>query len=146
MAEGALEAALPREMYVDQQAWLTEREAVLFGQWFCVGRADDLGLAESSKVVVVDVVGESVLVTSDERGHLHGAYNVCRHRGAQLRPVEEQPARTRLVAALPLPLVDLRPRRLGCSGARTRLTVEDPSAFGLHPVGVETWQGSCSCT
>jgi Rieske 2Fe-2S family protein len=39
-----MEPALPREMYVDQQTWLAEREAALFGQWFCVGRADDLGL------------------------------------------------------------------------------------------------------
>jgi Rieske 2Fe-2S family protein len=42
-------------------------------------------------VVAVDVAGESVLVTSDEQGGLHAAYNVCRHRGAQLRPVTEEP-------------------------------------------------------
>ena len=45
MAQGSLEAALPREMYVDEQTWLAERETALFGQWFCVGRFDDLGLA-----------------------------------------------------------------------------------------------------
>lgn len=33
MREGALQAALPREMYVDERAWLAERDAVLFGQW-----------------------------------------------------------------------------------------------------------------
>jgi phenylpropionate dioxygenase-like ring-hydroxylating dioxygenase large terminal subunit len=92
MTEGALQAALPREMYVDQEAWLAERESVLFGQWFCVGRLDDLGLASPSRVVVVDVAGESLLVTSDEQGRLHGAYNVCRHRGSQLRPVVEAPS------------------------------------------------------
>lgn len=41
-------------------------------------------------MVVVDVVGESVLVTSDAEGQLHGAYNVCRNRGAQVRPVVEE--------------------------------------------------------
>ena len=35
-------------------------------------------------MAVVDVVGESVLVTSDADGALHAAYNVCRHRGSQL--------------------------------------------------------------
>ncbi len=45
MAPGSLEAALPREMYVDEQTWLAERETALFGQWFCVGRLDDLGLS-----------------------------------------------------------------------------------------------------
>ena len=41
---GGLQAALPREMYVDPDAWLRERDLVLFGEWFCVGRLDDLGL------------------------------------------------------------------------------------------------------
>ena len=91
MTQGSLQAALPREMYVDEQSWLAERETVLFGQWYCIGRLDDLGLAASSRVVVVDVVGESVLVTSDDDGQLHGAYNVCRHRGSQLRPVVDEP-------------------------------------------------------
>ena len=45
---------------------------------------DDLGLAVPKRVVAVDVAGESVLVTSDEDGALHAAYNVCRHRGSQL--------------------------------------------------------------
>ena len=68
MTQGSLQAALPREMYVDGQSWLAERETVLFGQWYCIGRLDDLGLTASSRVVVVDVVGESVLVTSDVDG------------------------------------------------------------------------------
>ncbi len=38
MSQGALEAALPREMYVEGQAWLVERDAALFGQWYCIGR------------------------------------------------------------------------------------------------------------
>ena len=111
---GALQAALPREMYVDEQTWLAERETVLFGQWFCVGRIDELGLAASSRVVVVDVAGESVLVTSDEDRRLHGAYNVCRHRGSQIMPVLRGADARRLRgvgAALSLPLVDLRARR-----------------------------------
>ncbi len=34
-----LQAALPRERYVDHDAWLVERDRVLLGEWFCVGRA-----------------------------------------------------------------------------------------------------------
>ena len=81
-----LQAALPREMYVDPAAWRRERDRVLWGEWFCVGRVDDLGLVGTGRVAVVDVVGESVLVTRDEGGRLHAAYNVCRHRGSQLYP------------------------------------------------------------
>ena len=68
---------------------------MLYGEWYCVGRLDDLGLADAGGSVVVDVAGESVLVTSDEDGALHAAYNVCRHRGSQLCPPQrdEPPAR-----------------------------------------------------
>src|SRR3954469_12251107 len=86
MSRHGLQAALPREWYVDESAWATERERVLFGEWFCLGRLTDLGLQEPSRVLLADVVGESVLVTSDEAGDLHASYNVCRHRGSQLLP------------------------------------------------------------
>jgi|SRR5680860_125741 len=77
MAQDALQAALPREMYVDQQTWLAERETVLFGQWFCVGRLDDLGLATCSRVVVVDIVGESE--TPDGLLHCEGWWSAPTH-------------------------------------------------------------------
>jgi Rieske 2Fe-2S family protein len=137
---GGLEAALPRELYVDPQAWLGERETVLFGQWFCVGRRDDLGLDRPAQVVTVDVVGESVLVTSDEDGHLHAAYNVCRHRGAQLLPVAcpAVPAK-----ALRCPYhswtyaLDGRLVR----APHTDLEGTDLEQFRLHPVAVDHWGG-----
>ncbi len=33
-----MKEALPREMYVDEATWCRERDAVLFGEWFCIGR------------------------------------------------------------------------------------------------------------
>src|SRR3712207_1405896 len=73
--DGSLQAALPRAMYVDESAWTLERDAVLYAEWFCVGRVDDLGLAHPARLAVVDVAGESVLVTRDDAGDLHAAYN-----------------------------------------------------------------------
>jgi Rieske 2Fe-2S family protein len=83
-----LQAALPRELYVDPAAWQRERERVLLREWTCVGRVADLGLHEPERVAVVEVLGESLVVTSDVGGALHAAYNVCRHRGSQLFPTE----------------------------------------------------------
>ncbi len=144
MSQGALEAALPREMYVDEQTWLAERETVMFGQWFCIGRIDELGLAASSRVVVVDVVGESVLVTCDEEGRLHGAYNVCRHRGSQVIPVLENAAPVACAAsALRCPYhswtygLDGRLLR----APHTDLDGLDIDSFRLNPVAVESWDG-----
>ena len=47
MAEHGLQAALPREMYVDEGTWRTEREAVLFGDWFCLGPASTTSVSRS---------------------------------------------------------------------------------------------------
>jgi Rieske 2Fe-2S family protein len=133
-----LQAALPREMYVDGDQWAVERDAVLYGEWYCVGRIDDLGLASPKRVVAVDVAGESVLVTSAEDGGLHAAYNVCRHRGSQLCP-PEQPARD--AASLRCPYHSWTYALDGSLLRAPHATVGDPAAFALHPVGVETWQG-----
>ena len=144
MTQGALEAALPREMYVDHETWLAERETALYGQWFCLGRVDDLGLAESSRVVVADVAGESILVTSDEHGALHGAYNVCRHRGSQVLPVSEDAAPVACPAsALRCPYHSWT---YGLDGRlmkapHTDLEGQDVGDFRLNPVSVETWGG-----
>ena len=83
-----LQAALPRELYVDAAAWERERDQVLLREWTCVGRVADLGLHEPERVAVVEALGESLVVTSDADGALHAAYNVCRHRGSQLFPTE----------------------------------------------------------
>ena len=52
-----LQAALPRERYVDPSAWQHERERVLFREWTCVGRVSDLGLDNPEPVAVVEVLG-----------------------------------------------------------------------------------------
>jgi Rieske 2Fe-2S family protein len=143
MAEGALQAALPREMYVDPDTWLAERERVLFAQWFCLGRIDDLGLSTSSRVAVVDVVGESVLVTSDEQGELHAAYNVCRHRGSQVVPVEEGSPQPFSCAASAL-RCPYHSWTYGLDGRLLRAPhadLDDLDAFALNPVAVDTWGG-----
>jgi phenylpropionate dioxygenase-like ring-hydroxylating dioxygenase large terminal subunit len=144
VAGTSLEPALPREMYVDEAAWATEREVALFGQWYCLGRRDDLGLDAPSRVLTVAVVGESVLVSSDENGVLHAAYNVCRHRGSQVRPVDGEGAGVACAAsALRCPYhswtYGLDGRLL--KAPHTDLVPDDHPDFSLHPVAVEAWGG-----
>ena len=140
-----MEEALPRERYVDDATWRDERDAVLHGEWFCVGRRDDLGLAGTSCVVTVDVAGESVLVTSDDDGVLHAAYNVCRHRGSQLRPVDGEPDPTPQACAAGALRCPYHSWTYGLDGRLLRAPhVEealDPDRFSLVPVGVDTWAG-----
>src|SRR4051794_11343105 len=137
-ARRQLQAALPREMYVDHQSWLAEREAVLFGEWYCLGRVDDLGLATPHRALTVHVVGESVLVTSDEHGRLHAVYNVCRHRGSQLLPPVQGACD---VSALRCPYHSWTYALDGQLLRAPHTDVGAPGEFGLHPVGVQTWGG-----
>lgn len=144
----SLQPALPAAMYVDHQAWLREREAVLYRSWFCVGRLLDLGLDQPDRLAVLDVAGESVLVTTDAGGALHAAYNVCRHRGSQVVPVDsDQPSPEPCTAqALRCPYHSWT---YGMDGRLLRaphtdeLDDFDPSTFGLNPIGVDVWGGFC---
>lgn len=134
MAE--LQAALPREMYVDPAAFEREREVVLYGEWFCVGRVADLGLDSVGRVAVVDVVGESVIVTRDAAG-LHAAYNVCRHRGSQLFTEQVCVA----AQALRCPYHSWTYALDGSLLKAPHTDVEDASEFALKPVAVDAWAG-----
>ncbi len=135
-----MQEALPREMYVDEAAWRVERDAVLYGEWFCVGRQDALGLGVPSRVVALDVAGESVLVTSDEQGALHAAYNVCRHRGSQILPTSGPPSAC-AASALRCPYHSWTYGLDGRLLKAPHADVDDRSAFSLNPAGVETWDG-----
>jgi len=143
-----LQPALPKEMYVDSGHWEVERDRAIFGSWFCVGRLDELGLHIDERVAVVDVVGESVLVTRDGEGQLHGAYNVCRHRGSQLIPHDPaQPApAASATRALRCPYhswtYTLGGALLKAPHTQT-LREFDHTQFTLHPVAAQSWRGFC---
>jgi glycine betaine catabolism A len=144
-----LQAALPREHYIDPAAHALERERVLLREWTCAGRLDELGLASAAglrpgRLALVDLLGEAVLVTVDADGSLHGHANVCRHRGSQLVPV---------IGELP-DACDAKAIRCGYHSWTYALdgrlihaphtedvSAFDPGAFSLHPVGAATWGG-----
>ena len=143
-----LQPALPKDMYVDPEHWLREREQVLLNSWTCVGRVDDLGLDTPNKLAVVDVLGESMLLTSAPDGALHGAYNVCRHRGSQIVPVEP--------GSDPPPPCSMRSLRCpyhswtyGLDGRLLKaphtegVADFDAAAFSLTAVAVDSWAGFC---
>ena len=140
-----LQPALPKRMYIDQDHFVREREDVLFRSWFCVGRVDELGLSSPGRLAVVDVVGESVLLTCDRQGVLHAAYNVCRHRGSQLVPTPPGSSADGcdvgvLRCAYHSWTYDLDGRLLKAPHTED-VTDFDVTRFGLHAVGIEVWGG-----
>jgi glycine betaine catabolism A len=145
-APNRLQAALPKHWYVDDGHWQREREAVLYDSWMCVGRVDELGLADPGRVAVVDVAGESILLTSDADRTLHGAYNVCRHRGSQVVPTTEESPSCRAAQSLRCPYhswtYDLSGRLLRAPHTDD-VDDFDPADFALSPVAVAAWWGFC---
>jgi Rieske 2Fe-2S family protein len=142
----SLQAALPAPYYVDESHWQRERDAILHREWYCVGRLGPLGLAEPGQRAVVDVAGESVLLTSDDTGRLHGFFNVCRHRGSQVVPADPDEAPVEACAAKSL-RCPYHSWTYGLDGRLLRAPhtedVEsfDPAEFGLVRVAVDSWGG-----
>jgi phenylpropionate dioxygenase-like ring-hydroxylating dioxygenase large terminal subunit len=143
-----LQAALPAPFYVDDGHWRRERERVLYREWFCAGRLSGLGLDEgaSDRLAVVDVAGESVLVVRTKDGVLRAHYNVCRHRGSQVVPIDpdlDSPAPCR-ASSLRCPYhswtYDLAGTLLRAPHTED---VDDfaPEHFVLHPVAAAAWGG-----
>jgi phenylpropionate dioxygenase-like ring-hydroxylating dioxygenase large terminal subunit len=143
----SLQEALPASYYVDEAHFARERERVLHRDWYCAGRltAHGLDAGSTGRLAVVDVAGESVLVTRDGAGALHAFYNVCRHRGSQVVPVEPgTPVAPGAAQALRCPYhswtYDLTGQLLRAPHTDD-VDDFDPARFGLRPVGVDTWGG-----
>jgi glycine betaine catabolism A len=143
-----LQRALPASSYLDEAAFRRERERLLYREWCCVGRLDQL--ERPGSLVVVEVAGESVLLVRTRAGELAAHYNVCRHRGAQVVPcppaAADRPQATpvRKAGSLRCPYHS-RTYRLEGDLLRAPWSEEidgfDQAAFGLHPVGMATWGG-----
>jgi Rieske 2Fe-2S family protein len=67
--------------YCSPQIYEAERQQLFHGGWFFALHANSLAPGNRT---VLDVAGESILVTCDLQGVIHAFANICRHRGARL--------------------------------------------------------------
>ena len=65
--------------YTSPEVWEEERERIWFGDWVCIGRAEEV--ADPGDYLVRDLVGESIFITRNAQGELHGFYNCARIEG-----------------------------------------------------------------
>ena len=77
-----MKPALASHFYSSAEVFRLETERLFHGQWFCVGRADQVPAAGDA--LHVSVAGESVLVVRGRDQELRAFFNVCRHRGSRL--------------------------------------------------------------
>jgi Rieske 2Fe-2S family protein len=82
MSSDDLAAALPAPAYLDAGHFAREREALFFGEWFCVGRAEQI--PHAGDYLHVDLAGERILLVRNRDGRSVAFFNVCSHRGAEL--------------------------------------------------------------
>ena len=146
-----MEFSLPSRDYLDANVFKREVERIFSREWLAVCRAEEI--PHAGDWLVVDLVGESVLVVRGKNSQLTAFYNVCRHRGARLcAPKDEVPKLGR--AALPLAVLPNGGIRCpyhawtyDSDGALigAPFLADDPDFrrenFSLYPVGCEIWGG-----
>jgi len=77
-----LKPALAARFYQSPEIFQLETERLFHGQWFCVGRAEQL--PAKGDCLHVMVARENVIVVRGRDDTLRAFYNVCRHRGSRL--------------------------------------------------------------
>lgn len=74
--------SLIADAYRSDPFYALEQEQVFASSWVAVGYTEQV--AQPGQTIVVDIAGQSVVITRDSDHQLRAFYNVCRHRGAQL--------------------------------------------------------------
>ena len=129
---------LPREYFVSDDVFRTERERIFYKSWLLVGHVSELD--KPGAYFLFELDDESVIVLRDGAGVVRAFHNHCRHRGSRLC----REASGTLGATIQCPY---HAWTYGLDGAlRTVPTMTDvagfkTSDFPLHPVALEIWQG-----
>ncbi len=144
-----LEPTLPRAAYVSAEFFAQEKEQIFAQEWVCVGREE--ALPHVGDYLLVELLGESIIVVRTRTGELRAHYNVCRHRGCQL--VLTRPA---LVSGDGVSAAGAFRGVMHCPyhawsyelDGRVRSTPfldeqdgVDRDSLSLYPVGLQTWGG-----
>src|ERR1700733_6536830 len=78
---------LPARYYTDPAIFHSELERLYFGRWICVGRTERI--PNAGDYFIVELAGESVIVTRSAEGAIRAFFNVCRHRGTRMCTASE---------------------------------------------------------
>lgn len=150
MNAAQLERALPSTWYRSAEIFKTEKERIFCREWIGVCREEEI--PNPGDFLVLDVLGESILLVRNRDGQLRAFYNVCRHRGSRLCRTPEETAALRV--ALPGGITGGRmivcPYHQwsydfnGALVAAPHLTTDTgfrKQDFHLYPVGADSWGG-----
>ena len=148
---GPLERSLPTTWYRSAAIHRIEKERIFCREWLAVCREEEL--PQAGDHLVLDVMGESLLLVRNRDGRLRAFYNVCRHRGSRLcRAAGEKTAVGRVelaggVTAGRLIVCPYHRWSYDLNGALVAAphlgggTAFDKREFSLYPAAVDTWCG-----
>ena len=143
---GNLEPTLPSSWYFSEDIYAREKERIFCREWLCVAREEQL--PAPGDFLVLDVVGESIILLRNRQGVLRSFYNVCRHRGARLcRTDGAGPPGLAVQGGVIVGRSILCPYHQWAYDLDGRLVATpympgfDKSSVSLYPVGVECWGG-----
>jgi Rieske 2Fe-2S family protein len=150
MTAGQLERTLPSSWYRSEEVFKAEKERIFCREW--IGVCRDAELPRPGDYLVLDVLGESVLLVRNREGQLRAFYNVCRHRGSRLcrTPAETESLGVRLPGGITAGRLIVCPYHqwsYDFNGALVAAPHMSGAAgfkkqdFNLYPVGVDSWGG-----
>lgn len=141
-----MQKTLPSTSYLDADWFAREKEEIFARNWFCAGREEDI--ATPGTAIVIDVMGESIIVARLKDGTLRAHYNVCRHRGSRLCSHDEKWGLS-LSGGIGRDFIRCPYHQwtYGLDGHLlnaphlSRAPGFDASKYSLYPVGIATWGG-----
>ncbi len=125
---------LPRPYYVDTDVYRAEIDRFFFNKWICIGRAEQV--SSPGSFFLVELNGESVIVTRDQTNQLRAHYNVCRHRGTRMCTEREGTFPSRIRCPYHAWTYALDGSLIGAPHMDI-----DRSEYPLHSVHIDTWEG-----
>ncbi len=147
MSAAKLEPTLPSSWYRSSEVFRIEKERIFCREWMAACREEEL--PNPGDHLVLDVLGESVLVVRNREGQLRAFYNVCRHRGSRLcrTPAETEALRVALPGGITAARLIVCPYHQwsydfnGALVAAPHLSAASgfkKQDFHLYPVGVDS--------
>ncbi len=145
-----LAQTLPSSWYRSPEVFGTEKERIFCREWVAACREEELPAPGDH--LVLDVLGESVLLVRNRAAQLRAFYNVCRHRGSRLcrTPGETAAMRVLLPGGISAGRMIVCPYHQwsydldGALVAAPHLSTAagfKKQDFHLYPIGVDNWGG-----
>jgi Rieske 2Fe-2S family protein len=126
--------------YASAETWEQEKERIWWGDWVCVGRAEEL--PEPGDYIVRDIAGESIFIVKNEQGELRAFYNVCSHRGTKF--LDDEPAQGHVRKVFKCPYhawtFDMNGSLVGSPNVKED-EYFDRSDYPLYDITVEDYEG-----